>query len=46
MRNIERRHKFPLLFPGRSLKKIVPAAILALLASPIQAAELKPGATY
>ncbi|HDI3032588.1 TPA: MipA/OmpV family protein [Cronobacter turicensis] len=39
MRNIERRHKFPPLFPGRSLKKIVPAAILALLASPIQAAE-------
>ncbi|SEL09715.1 Outer membrane scaffolding protein for murein synthesis, MipA/OmpV family [Kosakonia sacchari] len=43
MRNIELRHKFPPSLSGRMLKKMLPGAVLALLATPILAAELKPG---
>ncbi|MGX5107679.1 MipA/OmpV family protein [Enterobacter cloacae] len=43
MRNIELRHTFPCLFPGRNLKNIVPGVILALLATPVLAAEQKQG---
>ena len=43
MRNIELRHTFPYLLPGRSLKNIVPGVILALLATPALAAEQKQG---
>ncbi|MGX5026309.1 MipA/OmpV family protein [Enterobacter asburiae] len=43
MRNIELRHTFPYLFPGRNLKNIVPGVILALLATPVLAAEQKQG---
>ncbi|MGG6193347.1 MipA/OmpV family protein [Pantoea allii] len=38
MRNNILRHKFPLSLPGRSLKKMLPGAVLALLATPILAA--------
>lgn len=43
MRNIELRHPFPHLFPGRSLKNIVPGVVLALLATPLLAAEQSQG---
>lgn len=43
MRNIELRHKFPYSLSGRTLKKILPGAVLALLATPILAAEQKQG---
>ena len=43
MRNIELCHKFPHSLSGRMLKKMLPGAVLALLATPILAAELKPG---
>ncbi|VVT48085.1 Outer membrane protein V [Kosakonia radicincitans] len=43
MRNIEPRHKFPHLLSGRMLKKMLPGAVLALLATPILAAEQKQG---
>ena len=43
MRNIELRHTFPYLLPGRNLKNIVPGVILALLATPVLAAEQKQG---
>lgn len=43
MRNIKLRHKFPLSLSGRSLKKMLPGAVLALLATPILAAEQNPG---
>ncbi|HHX3492394.1 TPA: MipA/OmpV family protein, partial [Enterobacter cloacae] len=39
MRHIELRHSFPLSLPGLSLKNIVPGALLALLATPVLAAE-------
>ena len=39
MRHIELRHSFPLSLPGLSLKKIVPGALLVLLATPVLAAE-------
>ncbi|WP_256853633.1 MipA/OmpV family protein [Pantoea sp. Fr+CA_20] len=38
MRNNILRHKFPLSLPGRSLKKMLPGTVLALLATPILAA--------
>ncbi|WP_218729101.1 MipA/OmpV family protein [Enterobacter chuandaensis] len=43
MRNIELRHTFPYLLPARSLKNIVSGVILALLATPVLAAEQKQG---
>ncbi|HDT1482227.1 TPA: MipA/OmpV family protein, partial [Enterobacter asburiae] len=43
MRNIELRHTFPHLFLGRSLKNIVPGVVLALLATPVLAAEQSQG---
>ncbi|EOY5725743.1 MipA/OmpV family protein [Enterobacter cloacae subsp. cloacae] len=39
MRHIELRHSFPLSLPGLSLKKIVPGALLVLLATPVLAVE-------
>ncbi|HBO0723436.1 TPA: MipA/OmpV family protein, partial [Enterobacter asburiae] len=39
MRNIELRHTFPHLLPGRSLKNLVPGFVLALLTMPALAAE-------
>ncbi|MBW1212134.1 MipA/OmpV family protein [Pantoea allii] len=38
MRNNILRHKFPFSLPGRSLKKMLPGTVLALLATPILAA--------
>ena len=43
MSNIELRHSFPYLLPSRRLKNIVPGVILALLATPVLAAEQKQG---
>lgn len=43
MSNIELRHTFPYLLPSRRLKNIVPGVILALLATPVLAAEQKQG---
>ncbi|MCU6214581.1 MipA/OmpV family protein [Enterobacter bugandensis] len=43
MSNIELRHSFPYLLPSRRLKNIVPGLILALLATPVLAAEQKQG---
>lgn len=43
MSNIELRHSFPYLLPSRRLKNIVPGVILALLATPVLAAEKKQG---
>jgi outer membrane scaffolding protein for murein synthesis (MipA/OmpV family) len=43
MRNIELRHTFPHLLPGRSLKNLVPGFVLALLAMPALAAEQSQG---
>ncbi|MBL5924215.1 MipA/OmpV family protein [Enterobacter asburiae] len=43
MRNIELRHTFPHLLPGRSLKNLVPGFVLALLATPALAAEQSQG---
>ena len=43
MSNIELRHSFPYLLPSRRLKNIVPSVILALLATPVLAAEQKQG---
>ncbi len=43
MRNIELRHKFPSSFSVRTLKKILPGAVLALLATPVLGAEQKQG---
>jgi len=45
MRNTEPRRKFLPAFPGRPLKKIVPGALLALLATPTLAAEPPQGTT-
>ncbi|HDR2541361.1 TPA: MipA/OmpV family protein [Enterobacter mori] len=43
MRNIELRHTSPHLLPGRSLKNIVPGIVLALLTTPVLAAEQSEG---
>lgn len=43
MRNIELRHTFPHLLPGRSLKNLVPGFVLALLTMPALAAEQSQG---
>lgn len=43
MRNIELRHTFPHLLSGRSLKNIVPGIVLALLTTPVLAAEQSQG---
>ncbi|MEG5827647.1 MipA/OmpV family protein [Enterobacter bugandensis] len=43
MSNIELRHTFPYLLPSRRLKNIVPGVILALLTTPVLAAEQKQG---
>lgn len=43
MSNIELRHSFPYLLPSRRLKNIVPGVILALLATPVLAAEQNQG---
>lgn len=43
MSNIELRHTFPYLLPSRRLKNIVPGVVLALLATPVLAAEQKQG---
>ncbi|MEA5205192.1 MipA/OmpV family protein [Enterobacter mori] len=43
MRNIEVRHTSPHLLPGRSLKNIVPGIVLALLTTPVLAAEQSEG---
>jgi outer membrane scaffolding protein for murein synthesis (MipA/OmpV family) len=43
MRNIELRHTFPHLLSGRSLKNIVPGVVLALLTTPVLAAEQSQG---
>ncbi|EOY8407725.1 MipA/OmpV family protein, partial [Enterobacter asburiae] len=43
MRNIELRHTFPHLLPGRSLKNLVPGFVLALLSMPALAAEQSQG---
>lgn len=45
MRNTELRHKFRPSFPESILKKIVPGALLALLATPTLAAEPPQGTT-
>lgn len=45
MRNTELRHKFRPSFPESTLKKIVPGALLALLATPTLAAEPPQGTT-
>lgn len=45
MRNTELRHKFHPSFPESILKKIVPGALLALLATPTLAAEPPQGTT-
>ncbi|AFP69898.1 TPA: MipA/OmpV family protein [Enterobacter kobei] len=39
MRNIELRHTYPHLFSDRSVKKMVPGIVLALLATPVLATE-------
>ena len=43
MRNIELRHTSPHLLPGRNLKNIVPGIVLALLTTPVLAAEQSEG---
>jgi len=43
MRNIELRHTSPHLLSGRSLKNIVPGIVLALLTTPVLAAEQSEG---
>ncbi|WP_240223306.1 MipA/OmpV family protein [Rheinheimera hassiensis] len=43
MRNIELRHKFPYSLSGRSLKQMLLGTALALLVTPILAAEAKQG---
>lgn len=43
MRNIELRHTSPHLLSGRSLKNIVPGIVLALLTTPVLAAEQSQG---
>lgn len=43
MRNIELRHSSPHLLSGRSLKNIVPGIVLALLTTPVLAAEQSDG---
>ena len=43
MRNIELRHTSPHLLSGRSLKNIVPGVVLALLTTPVLAAEQSQG---
>ncbi|MBT1726850.1 MipA/OmpV family protein [Enterobacter quasimori] len=43
MRNIELRHSSPHLLSGRSLKNIVPGVVLALLTTPVLAAEQSQG---
>ncbi|WP_296272227.1 MipA/OmpV family protein [uncultured Enterobacter sp.] len=43
MRNIELRHTFPHLLSSRSLKNIVPGVVLALLTTPVLAAEESQG---
>ncbi|MFD3247921.1 MipA/OmpV family protein [Rahnella aquatilis] len=43
MSNFELRHKFPYSLSGRTLKKMLPGALLALLATPTLAAEPQQG---
>nr|WP_129953062.1 MipA/OmpV family protein [Rahnella sp. RFA10(1/100)] len=43
MSNFELRHKFPYLLSGRTLKKMLPGALLALLTNPTLAAEPQQG---